>query len=203
MPFCNNCGNKVEENASFCNQCGNRLKEAPQKRTVVKCPNCGEPSESFTSCCKLCGYEFRNASSSSSLKIFQEKLAEIDKPKNGSGYQYRYIRQRTNSVDDTKRRKISLISTFPIPNTREDILEFMILASANFDEKYYLSHLSEEDISDAWLSKIKQCYEKARIVLSGEDLIKVEKIYFDTLRKIGEYQEKKKKTLFEKIFKKN
>ena len=39
-----------------------------------------------------------------------------------------------------------------IPNTKEDIFEFMLLASSNFDAFYYATHLHVEDISDAWLS---------------------------------------------------
>ena len=97
-------------------------------------------------------------------------------------------RKATSSVNDlaeklehanSEEQRIIIIKNFPIPNTKEDIFEFMFLATSNFDTEYYISHLSEEDISDAWLSKIDQCYKKAKLLLSKEDFEIIEKTYID------------------------
>ena len=45
----------------------------------------------------------------------------------------------------------------------------MLLASSNFDASYYATHLHEEDISDAWLSKVEQCYEKAKLTFTNQN----------------------------------
>ena len=78
--------------------------------------------------------------------------------------------------------KINLVKTFPIPNNKEDIFEFMLLASTNFDHMYYASHRDEEDVSDAWLIKIEQCYNKAQILFSKDDpdFLKIREMYEKT-----------------------
>lgn len=190
MSFCKNCGSKLSDGAAFCSNCGSRVADSPV-RNLSKCPHCGEPYDSFSVRCKLCGYEFRNIGTSTSLTEFRKRLAEIDTTKRTNRYQYRYITDTQESDDDLTRQKIDLISTFPIPNTKEDILEFMILAHSNFDANVYLLHLYEDDISDAWLAKIKQCYEKARLLLTGDFLKNAETLYYDTMRKIGQCDDKK------------
>jgi hypothetical protein len=71
-----------------------------------------------------------------------------------------------------------MVKNFPIPNTKEDIFVFMLLASSNFDSSYYATHLNQEDISDAWLTKIDQCYQKAKLAFgSHSDFEIIESIY--------------------------
>ena len=48
------------------------------------------------------------------------------------------------------------------------------MASSNFDAEYHIHHLDVEDISDAWLVKIEQCYQKAKIYF--EDTPYLEKV---------------------------
>ena len=55
------------------------------------------------------------------------------------------------------------------------MLEFMILATSNVNTKLYDSTNTsgktenEEAINEAWMSKVKQVYEKARLVYSNEE----------------------------------
>lgn len=49
--FCNNCGNKLPENAKFCNSCG-----AAVAATVKKtCLNCGNELLEGAAFCNVCG----------------------------------------------------------------------------------------------------------------------------------------------------
>ena len=157
--------------------------EAPRK--IRKCPCCGEPAKAFEKCCPLCNFEYQDMETAFSIKLFQEELKKLEQAKNEC-YTYRYIQNTTDEKSNLTQQKIDLIKTFPIPNTKEDILEFMILASSNFDSEYYNSHLDEEDISDAWLAKVKQCYQKAVLVF-GEDkeFLKVEKIYQNIMQNVN------------------
>ncbi len=95
---------------------------------------CREVLDSFVSHCSSCGYELRGIRTANSIQELVEKIENCP----------------------SEKRLIEIIRNFPIPNTKEDILEFMVLAASNFDVKYYKSHLNEEDVSDAWLSKIKE-----------------------------------------------
>ncbi len=79
---------------------------------------------------------------------------------------------RYHAVSSTDQRKVTLIKSFPIPNTKEDLVEFVLLASTNVDPKTFAATsnatASEKAVSDAWYSKLCQAYEKACLVL-GDD----------------------------------
>jgi hypothetical protein len=90
----------------------------------------------------------------------------------------------TRNVDMSKtdEQKISLIKTFPVPNTKEDMLEFMILATTNVDmTKYGSIHTlsrSEEALEDAWDSKIRQVHDKAKNSYGDDaDFARIENLY--------------------------
>ena len=195
--YCPNCGKKLDDDALFCSKCGTKIerkkpsndqaptiqetsaiKEEPvkevartepveeirpeQKRVNLKegrlhkCPNCGELISFDDVKCPSCGYEIRDREVNASVQSLFDKVLD------------------TEDLD----KKIELIKNFPIPNTREDILEFMLLAKSNFDAKYYATNKNIDSISSAWLSKIDQCYAKAKILLRDKrDLDTVEDIY--------------------------
>ena len=165
MPFCTNCGQQINDGAKFCIACGTEVsieKSNNQRKTVFegnihKCPNCGEVLNSFTANCPLCGYEIRGASNSDAVQKFADQLASAE----------------------TRHEKVTIIRNFPIPNTKEDILEFMILASAN------VSTDLEDDLSSAWQSKTEQAYHKAQIVLQDEkELSRIQDIYSQVCSKL-------------------
>ncbi len=159
MAYCTNCGQKLPEGAKFCTNCGQRVlphkKPTSQRETVYegklyKCPNCGELISSFVGSCPACGYELRGAEATFSAQEF-----------------YRELNRRT-----TVEEKDEMIRSFPIPNAKEDILEFMILASSNILGE------DERDIYEAWLAKFEQAYQKARLLFqSDEDFVKIQSIY--------------------------
>ncbi len=134
---------------------------------IKKCPNCGSVVKSFSAFCSDCGHEFKNSEQSKALKEFTEKLEEF---------------QAFNNTEQI----IGLIETFSIPNSKEDLLEFLILASSNIDGRviyrsdYNVMHTTPEfktahKISKAWLSKFEQAYRKAQIVLiNSPEFSKVE-----------------------------
>ena len=165
MAFCTNCGQQVADGAKFCANCGTPISQngSNTERKIVfdgeihKCPHCGEVLKAFEIVCPSCKFELRGAKSSSAIRELENKL----------------------ELAGSDAQKINIIKNFPIPNTKEDIFEFMVLASSNFDATYYASHLNEEDISDAWLSKIEQCYKKAKLLLSNMDFEKLESIYLE------------------------
>ena len=165
MRYCSNCGQKVANGAKFCSNCGipigisfqdtHSQRKLTYDGVIHKCPNCGEILNAFTSKCPACGYELRGTTAANSVK---ELYRNIQKAKSES-------------------EVVRLIKTFPVPNNKEDILEFMILASSNFNEEAYIEHMSEENISAAWFSKIEQCYKKANLSLSSEDMLEFNEIY--------------------------
>lgn len=162
--YCPSCGEKLIPGKNFCPNCGlnvsgfsEEIRKITYEGVVRKCPNCGEALGSFSAYCPACGYELRDKSASDSV----QKL-------------YDDIRKAENDKE-----VVHLIRIFPVPNDREDIFEFMVLASSNFSEADYISQGGENSISGAWFSKASQCFQKARLSLKEDDISKISKIYDD------------------------
>lgn len=172
MPFCTNCGKELSDGAKFCANCGASTGAADNsKRTSVydgeihKCPNCGEVLSSFTANCPSCGFELRGANSSRSVTSFADKLENAK----------------------SQEQRVSLIRNFPVPNTKEDILEFMILASSNFDSQL------DKASSDAWLAKIEQCYQKGKLLFKDDPyFIGIQNAYDQAYEKVKNTKKSKK-----------
>lgn len=160
--YCSKCGKKIADDAIFCDGCGAKVGGVEKNDShikegkVFKCPQCGETLPFDALKCPSCGYEIRGRSVVASVQTFFDKL---------------------NSVDDEE-KKIELIKTYPIPNNREDILEFMYLATANFDAKYYATNKNKDSVASAWHSKIEQCYQKGKSMLTSQsDLARLSDLY--------------------------
>ena len=82
-------------------------KEKKAERGV--CPHCGAALESFSTVCPACGEEVRQKKTVSSIKELNAKL---------------------ENITDLERRR-SIVTSFPVPNTREDLLEFLSLCAPN------------------------------------------------------------------------
>lgn len=173
MAFCINCGQHLDEGAKFCSACGHSVaadktinggREAVYEGSVHKCPNCGEVLPSFVAHCPSCGYEIRG---NSAVKSVQELYMEINKA-------------TSNSQKDT------MIRNFPIPNSKEDILEFMVIASSNIIGE------DDADIYEAWLVKFEQAYQKAVLLFkTDDDFSKIEKIYENCQNNISVEKQRK------------
>lgn len=216
VKFCSNCGMKLEGGANFCPGCGTKVgsvipsappvpdvpiqKENSAERqqefagVVLKCPNCGQPISHADVVCPGCGYEIIGRAASSSVQRLQNQLMAIE----NSRSQNTALRSIVSSLTgddkvetDIANKKITLIKSFPIPNTIEEITEFVILAAGSIDVN--LSKVSvgnkwgrmgndykanERGISDAWVGKLQQAYQKAEVSVSDSQIFeKIKEIY--------------------------
>ena len=76
-------------------------------------------------------------------------------------------------VSERNKRKISLIETFPVPNTKEDIFEFLVLSVSQIHNVNIISMISNQGKeyalwNNVWKTKIKQTYSKAKLTLSDD-----------------------------------
>ena len=164
MSFCINCGQELADGAKFCANCGKAVSndESTQRKTVYdgeihKCPHCGDIIDPYETVCEACGFEIRGRKSTSVVHDLSLKLEST-----------------TNA--DTKNE---LIRTFYIPNTKEDIHEFFILA---------ISNIKVEGINtNAWVVKLEQAYQKAKLSFGGTQEFAQLKILYEqaytTIRK--------------------
>ena len=166
MAFCMNCGQELPNGAKFCSGCGTAIDgvdaTASQRKTTYdgelhKCPNCGELLISFVTNCPSCGYELRSVKVNSPVNELAKKV------------------EKAASIDE----KIELITNFYVPNTKEDIYDFFILAVSNLEDTNY-------DTDDAWQAKLEQTYHKARISFGNSPEFEyVEKLYGKTRSKVS------------------
>ena len=146
MGFCTNCGRKLVDGAKFCYECGTSTNAANDQQStrkityegeLRKCPNCRELINAFVPVCPSCGYEVRGSSSTSIVHKLSLKL------------------DKEVSID----KKEELIRNFYVPNTREDIIECLILASSNIE--------TNSDCRNAWAAKLEQIYQKAKLTFGS------------------------------------
>lgn len=212
--FCSNCGTKLSEGAKFCHGCGTPVGGSPvvpqqtvsnmgQQRTqeyvgkILKCSNCGAVITETTVICPDCGIQITGRGAVSSVQAFQEQLMRIELSRKKSKFMDVY----TQSANPADTQKLSLIRSFPIPNTVDDIQEFMFLAMANIDVKLskntaggkFNSWMNsgnvnltiQKTISDAWVAKMQQAYQKAEISFANEPIFaSIQKMYYDKLKEL-------------------
>lgn len=178
MPFCTNCGKQFSDGTKFCPECGtaiNAVQPENQRKQVFegeikKCPNCGEALSAFEITCHACGFELRNRTGSNAVQKLADMISklEMERPPQAKKEAISIFKYSIPSAEPTDKRIANVIQSFAIPNTREDILEFMILASTNIDTDALDSNGSSDSISqklvtNAWIAKFEQSYQKAKI----------------------------------------
>ncbi len=215
MPYCVNCGKELVKGAKFCYECGAAVNNVPPDTTpkreqefagkIIKCPNCGEALQSFLTVCPTCEYEIREINASTSVRELALKLENISAQKMPTFEEKKSVIKMVfgkdfkegNEAEEALRRferqkeeeKASLIINFSVPNSKEDIMEFMILASSNIDVKKGV----DDEVTKAWLSKLEQVYQKAEITMGNNpDFAQIKSIYD---RKKKELKSKRNKRL--------
>lgn len=159
MTYCPKCGTPLVNGAAFCSACGAAAVQKDARREEVyegvvrRCPNCGEILNAFSATCPSCGFELRGVEASGRVNNLAIKLESIDNAE----------------------EKNNLIRNFYIPNTKEDIYEFFILATSNIE--------AGGESTDAWYAKLDQAYKKASLVFGeGEEFERLKELYSKTDR---------------------
>ncbi len=176
-----------------------------------KCPSCGAPTKSFSTKCQDCGHEFRNIESSKSVQEFfnllQRTAEEIRKQREDAGKNHvpkwgeaawQNPSWPGNIEKATTQAQTSIINTFPIPNTKEDILEFlsMALPQAKVEIKtlrgrVYPDYVHKDTLRQAWISKCEQVIIKAKFSMKDDkNLLNEIEAYANQLPSIVEKENK-------------
>lgn len=118
------------------------IQKAEQAADMVKrdkigpvCPKCGKQVPPLTVVCE-CGYEFAKKESVSSVQELFDKIElimnEPIKYSKVDGEEPNLVQmksQKSSIMKERRQRIMNLISMFPVPNTKEDIVEFLSLAA--------------------------------------------------------------------------
>ena len=163
-------------------KCDQAVEAAAAKKRGKVCPRCGASVQSMQLTCPECGFEFNKKEAVSSAQKLMEKLEELDNKKTGS------IFKATLENKTPSHLKAQAISAFPIPNSKEDLIEFASLCLGNTDDSFLGG--SDLIINDAWKSKSKQVAAKIRYMMKNDA---------DAMA-LAEELDKKSKGFFAKLF---
>ena len=128
----------------------NGMHSSAKQGEVKKCPVCGAIVMAYQAKCDDCGYEFRGVDANKSSQILAAKLAELEK-----------------TVDPfwLGERQASVIRTFPIPTTKEDLVEF---ASSMVRQ-----NPSDPDLKEAYQAKASEAITKLQILFPNEPFVQL------------------------------
>lgn len=130
------------------------IRPTKEKRgNVITCPRCGAVVPAYIGKCPECGFEFENVEAN----LSSQKLAAL-------------LQKAT-----TNTQKKEIIETFPLPNTKSDLLEFLTaLKPRILDVK--------DPFANSYYKKYQECIEKAKISFSDDALVRG---YIDEFEKIN------------------
>ena len=174
-------GDVVQDIGDAAKDVGKGIKSSMEasKTTKKKCPNCGEELTSFTSKCPLCGYEFNKVQTSDAVTRLGTEINRLEEKRNIKA-ELRASRKANAKVSPTDEKIASLIRNFVVPNTIEDIFEFMVMAEGNLD--VYQVNISASGnpaiVRSAWEAKFEQTYQKAKLLFGEQvDFKKIQDVY--------------------------
>lgn len=124
--------------------------------SVLKCPNCGANVTAGTPKCNSCGVSFHGVGANSSI----ETLA----------YQLRHV-----NIDDDDNGVVSvgIITNFPVPTTKADLLEFILYTHSKVDKGIgFTDSQREQAITKAFRVKYDECIDKAKFYFADDPQFK-------------------------------
>ena len=161
---------------------------AKNKPSVAKCPQCAAAIESFSTSCPYCDAEIKNIKTANSVNEFYNKLNELESSREedetnplkaiGKTYAKMFSAGGIFGGGKAGQQKRELIKNFPIPNAKEDILEFLALGIPRAKTKgnYFSSNFGDaaweikehNSMVPIWKRKCEQIIIKARFSMKAD-----------------------------------
>ena len=163
-----------------------------KQSVAIKCPTCQSPMAGFVTSCAYCGSDFSEKKSSDTIqKLFDSLIEAEDDRREDSSNPFsalgRFYADAFSSITGPSKvdsKKIEIISSFPVPTSKEDILEFLTLAIprakkiGNFFTRNNPENKSHNLLAPVWKNKCEQIILKAKIAMrdDSESLRSVENL---------------------------
>ena len=144
--------------------------ESKKYGNVKECPRCGEPVDPMAVKCSACGYEFRNVEALKSSQRLAEKLEAIDDAYRGKSVEKKvgFGLKQDMTVFDIGREKVTVIKSFPVPTTKEDLLDFAI----SMQSRWSSSTMADDQLGlkSAYKAKYDECINKSKILFPNDPM---------------------------------
>lgn len=137
---------------------------------VKECPRCGKPVEPMAVKCSACGYEFRNVEALKSSQRLAEKLEAINEAYRGKKVETNmgFGFKQDTTIFEVGREQVTAIKSFPVPTTKEDLLDFAI----SMQSRWKSSTMGDDQLGlkSAYKAKYDECVNKAQILFPNDPM---------------------------------
>lgn len=135
---------------------------------VKKCPSCGAMVGAFKTVCPECDYEFRDVDANRSITELTNRInaiyEECDRKERAGDYKIKGLERVRDTRSETERKEEDIvkrlnnvIANFPVPNTREDIIELLQFIQPKVQAGY-----STDKNAAAWRHKYVEIINRAK-----------------------------------------
>lgn len=160
---------------------GEKLSDANEQSEdgYKKCPHCGESIKSLNTKCPLCGYEFKTVNTSGAVTKLAQEINKVESKRNIKA-EIAAERKTGRKVSQTDEKIASLVRNFVVPNNKEDIFDFMVMAFGSMDAFSGKKSTSgnPEVVYKAWTAKFEETYQKASLLFGQQDdFEKIQNLY--------------------------
>ena len=152
---------------------------------INTCPNCGATVEGGNPVCPECGYSFRGIQANSSVERLSIMLqnAQMEIKHRAEERKRRAMNKSAllgilSSVDilNEDRDQIDILSNvitnFPVPTTKEDLIEFVLFLEPKTHVKLFSSGTSVQyHLSKAYKKKYEECRKKALVFFPNDPTV--------------------------------
>ena len=131
-----------------------QIKTTKEKIGNIKtCPACGASVISMTMSCEDCGHEFTNVEANKSMTELLNRIGALQ----------RNPGEKDKSFNE---RKAEVINNTAIPDSREDLLEFLTVSSSQSNVAF--ATRGNDKIVSAWSRKGDEALNKAKILFRND-----------------------------------
>lgn len=136
---------------------------------IRKCPNCGSVVEPGAMKCTECEYTFVGISGNSSVQKLSDLLIEAEKSHQTDGVIKSFFSE-IGIGNSATRTMCNIIQNFPIPNTKEDLTEFILFLQpkATRTGLFKAGDQRQQQLNKAYKVKFDECVNKAKFLLKDD-----------------------------------
>ncbi len=166
------------------------VNEKPEPKSFLKCPNCRANIDSFSTVCEYCNCDVIGRDANASIQHLFELLnaAEAQRKEEPDtilgSIGNAFSEALSDGPDKIDRKKIEIISSFPIPTTKADMLEFLSLAYpkakqvGNVFTRNSEKNKLHNQFAMVWKNKCKQIIMKAKFSMKDDPGTLNEVLYY-------------------------